>query len=450
MLRRTIEKEIDDFLLNGKNEVLLVTGARQVGKTYIINQRAHALYKNVVEINFIMDPKKTTLFENVSSAEDILLRISAIPEVTLIPGETVIFLDEVQEAKEIVTAAKFLAMDSRYKFIMSGSLLGIELRDIRSVPVGYLRILEMFPLTFFEFCRANGLSDMVMDAIGSAFQERKPMDEFVHSKLMELFYLYLIVGGMPAAVSTYLDSKNIRDVIRVQSDILETYKRDISKYDLEDKLYLKEIFELIPSELNAKNKRFIMKKLNENFKFSRYENSFIWLKDAGVALPCFCAQEPLSPLMLSRSTNLFKLFLNDVGLLTCMYADGLQLDILSGKINMNFGSIFENAVAQQLTAGGYPLYYYNSNRQGEVDFLIEHQGHVLPIEVKSGKNYQRHAALNHVLNNPRYDIPYGIVLTTENLRIEEKVFYYPIYMAGFFQRNPITEDMVYEVDLSGL
>ena len=269
--------------------------------------------------------EKATLFENVSSAEDILLRISAIPEVTLIPRETVIFLDEVQETKEIVTAAKFLAMDSRYKFIMSGSLLGIELKDIRSVPVGYLRILEMFPLTFFEFCRANGLSDMVMNAIESAFQEKKPMDEFVHSKLMELFYLYLIVGGMPAVVSTYLDSKNIREAIRVQSDILETYKR------------------------------FIMKNLNENFKFSRYENSFIWLKDAGVALPCFCAQEPLSPLMLSKSTNLFKLFLNDVGLLTCMYADGLQLDILSGKVNMNFGSIFENAIAQQLTAGGYPL-----------------------------------------------------------------------------------------------
>ena len=235
-------------------------------------------------------------------------------------------------------------------FRSSGSLLGVELKDIRSVPVGYMVIYEMFPMDFFEFCRAHGVSEQILEKLKDCFEKRISIDPLIHEKMMDLFRLYLIVGGMPAVVQRYIDTNNLNEVLRVQQGIVQLYKKDIAKYDPEEKLYLEDIFNLIPSELNSKNKRFILKKLNENFKFSRYENSFIWLKEAGVALPVFCVQEPEIPLLLSKSTNLFKLFLADVGLLASMYADGLQVKILSKEKNINFGSVYENAVAQELHA----------------------------------------------------------------------------------------------------
>ena len=244
-------------------------------------------------------------------------------------GETLIFFDEVQECKEIVTAIKFLVAEGSYRYILSGSLLGVELKDIRSVPVGYMTVFEMFPLNFMEFCRANKISDQVLTHLQNCFENRESIDSMIHTKMMELFRLYLIVGGMPAVVQRYLDTNNLREVYQIQQGILQLYKKDIAKYDPEEKLYLEDIFNLIPSELNSKNKRFILKNLNENFKFSRYEHSFIWLREAGVALPVFCVQEPVIPLLLSKATNLFKLFLEDVGLLAAMYANGLQLRILN-------------------------------------------------------------------------------------------------------------------------
>jgi hypothetical protein len=276
------------------------------------------------------------------------------------------------------------------------------------------------------------------------------VDEVVHQKMMELFKLYLIIGGMPNVVDTYIQTNNIRSIMEIQHGINRLYKQDIAKHDFENKLYLEEIFELIPSELNNKNKRFILKKLNENFKFSRYENSFLWLKDAGVALPVYCAQEPLIPLRLSRATNLFKLFLADVGLLAEMYADGLQIDILSGKTDLNFGAIYENAVAQELKAHGFELYYFNSKKQGELDFLIEYQGKVLPIEVKSGKNFQKHCALNNVMQNPGYEIGQAFVFCNENVSRKGNVLYYPIYMISFIRKERLEEDLFYRIDLDAL
>lgn len=449
MLERRIKQEIRDFLDSDRKEALMVTGARQVGKTYIIRECAKEIYKNIVEINFVENQQAVKLFENITGSKDILLRLSALTDVPMIPGETLIFFDEVQECPEIVTAIKFLVEDGQYRYILSGSLLGVELKDIRSVPVGYLSILEMYPLDFREFCEANRVSQTVMDKLKECFEKKQPVDELIHEKMMELFRLYLIVGGMPAVVDAYIRTNNLKEVLRIQQGIVQLYYKDIAKYDKDNKLYLDEIFSLIPSELNNKNKRFIMKDLNENFRFSRYENSFIWLKEAGVALPVYCVQEPELPLLLSKSTNLFKLFLSDVGLLASMYVDGLQLKILSREKDINFGAIYENVAAQELKAHGFELYYFNSKKQGELDFVIEYQGNVLPLEIKSGKAYTRHNALDNVLKDERYAIPQALVFCNENISTVDKIVYLPIYMIGFLENEKIDE-YIYSIDLSAL
>lgn len=449
MLERRIEQEIRDFLKSDRKEALMVTGARQVGKTYIIRECAKEIYKNIVEINFVENQQAVKLFENITGSKDILLRLSALTDVPMIPGETLIFFDEVQECPEIVTAIKFLVEDGQYRYILSGSLLGVELKDIRSVPVGYLSILEMYPLDFREFCGANRVSQTVMDKLKECFEKKQPVDELIHEKMMELFRLYLIVGGMPAVVDAYIRTNNLKEVLRIQQGIVQLYYKDIAKYDKDNKLYLDEIFTLIPSELNNKNKRFIMKDLNENFRFSRYENSFIWLKEAGVALPVYCVQEPELPLLLSKSTNLFKLFLSDVGLLASMYVDGLQLKILNREKDINFGAIYENAAAQELKAHGFELYYFNSKKQGELDFVIEYKGNVLPLEIKSGKAYTRHNALDNVLKDERYAIPQALVFCNENISTVDKIVYLPIYMIGFLENEKIDE-YIYSIDLSAL
>ena len=227
------------------------------------------------------------------------------------------------------------------------------------------------------------------------------------------------------------------------------YRKDISQYDPESKLYIEDIFDLIPAELNAQNKRFILKNLNENLKFSRYEDSFIWLREAGVALPAYNVESPTLPLELAKLRNLFKLFSNDVGLLACQYAQGIQLKILNNEEGINFGSVYENAVAQELKSHGFKLYYFNSKKQGELDFVIKHDDKILPIEVKSGKNYERHNALKNVMGNEEYAIQNAFVLTNENLKTKGKITYLPIYMMMFIKDFELP-NLVYKVDLSGL
>lgn len=447
-MKRKIEDSIINFWKTKKNKALLLTGARQVGKTFIIRQCAKKYFRSFIEINFLENKDAQDLFLDFRNSKDILLRISALASQPMIEGETLIFFDEVQECKEIVTAIKFLVEEGSYQYILSGSLLGVELKDIRSMPVGYMDVLEMYPMDFAEFCQANGVSDKVLNTLKDCYEKVQPVDTLVHEKMMELFRLYLIVGGMPDAVRIYLETNNLQEVVNIQKNINILYRKDIAKYDPDNKLYLEDIFELIPSELNSKNKRFILKNLNENFKFSRYEHSFLWLRDAGVALPVFCASEPRVPLLLSKATNLFKLFLADVGLLAAMYMNGLQIKILKREKDINFGAIYENAVAQELKCHGFDLYYFNSKKQGELDFLIEYEGNVLPIEVKSGKDYTRHNALNHILNQEIYEIDQAIVFCNENVRKEGKIFYYPVYMVGFLKKEELEEELIYKPDLS--
>lgn len=313
MLKRKVDNYIRHYYDTTRN-ALLVTGARQIGKTYSIREYGKT-FKSFIEINFIESPEAVELFKGAKNSDDILLRLSAITSIPLIKGETLVFFDEVQQCPDIVTAIKFLVDEGSYRYILSGSLLGIEPKDLRSEPVGYMGIKEMYPLDFEEFISCIGISTTIIKSLREAWLNHTPVDEFVHSKIMELFRLYLIVGGMPAAVSKYIESNNLQAVMDIQQDIIRLYKRDISQYDPDNKLYMEEIFNLIPPELNAKNKRFILKRLNEHAKFDRVENSFLWLANAGVALPVYNVEEPKTPLLLARSRNLFKLFQNDIGLL---------------------------------------------------------------------------------------------------------------------------------------
>lgn len=447
MLWRKINSYISDYYRNNRN-ALLITGARQTGKTYSIREYGKS-YESFVEINFVDRPEVAEVFRHAKSVDDILMRLSLVAEKPLIKHKTLIFFDEVQSCPEIVTAIKFLVDEGSYRYILSGSLLGVELKDLRSEPVGYMGIKEMFPLDFEEFIRCLGVNEAIITSLRNSWETLTAVDDFVHKKLMELFRLYLVVGGMPAVVDKYVKTNNLQDVMANQQEIITLYKRDIAKYDSSNKLYIEEIFNLIPPELNSKNKRFILKKLNENAKYERYQNSFLWLKNAGVAIPVYNVEEPKVPLLLSRSRNLFKLFQNDVGLLAAQYAEGIQLKIISGDKDINYGSIYENVVAQELVAHGFEAYYYNNKKRGELDFVIEKEGKVLPIEVKSGKDYEVHRALSNIMECEEYELPKALVLNNDNIKVDGKIIYAPIYMAMFIEKNN-TAPVCYKVDLSML
>ncbi len=447
MIKRKISHFISDYYKNNRN-ALLITGARQIGKTFSIREFGRS-FKAFVEINFVETPEAVEIFKGAKGSNDILLRLSAVTTVPLIKGETLIFFDEVQKCPEIVTAIKFLVDEGSYRYILSGSLLGVELKDLRSEPVGYMGVKDMYPIDFEEFISCIGVNKDIISTLRQAWERRIPVDQLIHTKMMELFRLYLVVGGMPAVVSKYLETNNLQEVMTIQQDIIRLYRRDIAQYDPNNKLYIEEIFNLIPPELNAKNKRFILKRLNENAKFERYQNSFLWLTNAGVALPVYNVEEPKTPLLLARSRNLFKLFQNDIGLLAAQYAEGIQLRIIKGDKDINFGSIYENAVAQEFAAHGITPYYYNNKKRGELDFVIELNGRVVPIEVKSGKDYEVHRALSNIMDCGEYDLPEAIILTNENLQVVNRFIYAPIYMTMFIERNN-DAPAFYKIDLSGL
>ena len=450
MLQRKIYRRIADFYANRPAKALMIVGARQVGKSYIVEEFAKSHYENFIKIDFIENPDYRSIFADARNAEEVLLRLSALFGDKMVPGRTIIFFDEVQECRELITLVKYLVQDGTYSYILSGSLLGTVFRDILSAPVGYMDIVQMYPLDFEEFASACGVGVQTIDRLRVSFERKEPVDTYVHERMMQLFELYLIVGGMPAAVSAYLETKNLRRVADEQNGILRLYRHDISKYNEKDRLYLNEIFDLIPSELNAKNKRFIFKNLHEKARFDQYYDSFLWLKNAGAALPVYAADEPKAPLLLSKSRNLFKLFSNDVGLLAAQYGAEIQIQILQHETAVNFGAIYENAAAQELAAHGYPLYYYNSKKFGEIDFLIEQDGEVLPVEIKSGKDYYRHNAMDNILEHADYGLRKGFVFGRGNVEPAGKITYYPIYMLMFLQKKELPEEIFFDADFSDL
>lgn len=436
--------------LNKSNKALLVTGARQIGKTWLIRDEiAKSGYKKF-EVNFIDQPDMIEYLNAQMSAEDFLVRLKMILPEDCKPHETVVFFDEIQKCPEIVTKIKFLVDEGSFKYVMSGSLLGVELRGIASAPVGYLEVLRMYPMDFEEFMLANNVSKVTLMMLKEKFETHMPVDEFIHQKLLSIFFVYLIVGGMPDAVKTYIETKDIREVDKIQRDIIMLYKEDFSQYELEDKkLKLKSIYDIIPAELNKQNKKFVFTMLDKELKFSRYENSFLWLKDAGVALPVYNVDAPVIPLLASKSSNIFRLFSSDIGLLTSAYPAETKIELINKNGEVNNGAHFENAVAQQLTANGFEPYFCKKKNVGELDFVIEMSGKVVPIEVKSGKAYKSHKALNNFMNVSDYHLEEAYVFSVGNVEVQGQVIYLPIYMCYLLKEKRIGQ-MIVNLDIDGL
>lgn len=437
MLKRKIEKDIMHWI-DSSDKALLIYGVRQAGKTFIIRECLRAAGCDYIEFNLIRQPEIVGILSGAASIDDLILKLSLYSDQKIIPGKTFFFFDEIQKYKEIVTKIKFLVEDQRFRYILSGSLLGVEIVNLKSAPVGFLQTLNMYPLDFEEFLQVFNVGQPVLRILRQAFFTKTPVDEMIHGKIMEMFNLYLIIGGMPAAVEKYRTTGNIDDVMDEHRAIIEQYKLDFTQYEEENrKLIITHIYELIPAELNEKNKRFMIADIRKGLRYDRVEDSFTWLWKAGVALGVFNTTEPTVPLMLNEKSTLFKLFLSDVGLLTTIYGKACKLKIVSKEKDVNKGAVYENVVAQELHAHGYPLYYYNSKKKGELDFVIEHAGRVLPIEVKSGKDYEKHSALDNVMAAREYGIQEAYVFTNDNIKVNGKLTYFPIYMVMFLQDEPI-------------
>lgn len=448
MIKRSAETALNDWILNGK-DALLLTGARQIGKTYLIRQCLANSGIPYVEFNFIEQPELINLFSDAKNTQDLLMRLSLVTPTPLEKGKTIIFLDEIQEFKDIVTRIKFLVEEGSFRYIMSGSLLGVELSDLRSAPVGYMRVYDMFPLSFAEFAAAVGIHQETIDVLRNHFENRRPVDDFVHQKMLDVFYLYLIIGGMPEAVDTYIKTNDLTKVSQIHDKITRLYRTDFSKYETEHKLKLREIYDAMPGQLDQKTKRFQFASIGKGLSYDRAENNFLWLKDAGVAIPVYNVSEPKLPLVISENRNLFKLFFSDVGLLTSNYSNQVKIALLNKEKDINNGALFENVVAQELLCKGHKLYYFNSKKQGELDFVLELSGKVVPLEIKSGKDYKRHSALTNVLNTTEYEIDEAYIFSEGNIEIDGKKIYMPIYMIMFLDDVQM-DKTVYKLDLAGL
>ena len=436
MLYRKIEAYIENYLKSDSNKILIVDGARQIGKTYIINNVGQRLFENYIEINLLEDSINSRLFANVKSVEDFYLQVSMLAGDKMKENNTLIFLDEIQEYPELLTLLKFLKKDNKFTYIASGSLLGVTLSRSSSIPIGSIEVKHMYPLDFEEFLYANGFNSFSIDALKSKYNNKESLDESTHLKIMDLFKKYLLVGGMPDAVNAYLESKNIVKVRTIQSEIHEYYGLDAAKYDKDNKLKIKRIFDMIPSNLENKKKRVVVQNI-ENKKgkrFADYQDEFDYLINAGIALEVKAISNPVFPLVESSGKNLLKLYLNDVGILTnILYRNNIRA-ILDDVKSINLGTVYESVVASELKAHGHNLFYYDNRSKGEVDYLIDDYDllSVVPIEVKSGKDYTVHSALNSFLKNDDYSITQGIVLSNNREVVQKgKILYLPIYYVMF-------------------
>lgn len=438
MLYRKIEKEIKNHIECNPNTILIVDGARQVGKSFIIRKVAKELFENYIEINFAEDKFQSKTFEQVSSVNDFYMRLSSIAGDKMnVKSDTIIFLDEIQEYPQFLTLLKFLNQDNKFTFIASGSSLGITLSKTTSIPLGSIHIKRMYPLDFEEFLMANGFGTYAIDAIRQKFMSNESLDEGMHNRMMDLYKKYLLVGGMPEAVNTFVMTNNIVKVREVHTNIHELYKIDAAKYDKENKLKIQRIYSLIPSFLENKKKRVVIKDIEDTKgkRFDNYRDEFDYLIQSGVTLEVKAISNPIFPLIESAGKNLLKLFFNDIGLLTNVLYRNNIMAVLNEENSVNLGSVYESVVAQELKAHGKNLFYYDNKAKGEVDYIIDDYDNlcVLPIEVKSGKDYYVHTALNHFVSNKEYKINKAIFLSNEReVVVKDKIIYLPIYYVMFF------------------
>lgn len=438
MLYRKISKTIEKHLIEENSKILLVDGARQVGKTYIIRYVGKKLFHNFIEINMVEDYEGDRLFENVKTVDDFYFQVSMLAGDKMKAKEdTLIFIDEIQAYPHLLTLLKFLSQDNKFTYIASGSLLGVTLSQTTSIPIGSIRKIRMYPLDFEEFLYANGMNEFTINYMRNKFDNDDSLDETTHNKIMDLFKKYLLVGGLPDAVNSFINDKNIVLVREIQNEIHEYYGIDASKYDSENKLKIKRIYDMIPSNMENKKKRIVANKIEnkKNSRFSSYEDEFEYLISSGIALNVQAISNPSFPLIESTSKNLLKLYLNDVGILTgILYGNNIRA-VLDDVKSINLGAVYESVVASELKAHGFNLFYYDNKSKGEVDYLIDDYQSLstIPIEVKSGKDYTVHSALNTFINNEEYHIHKAYVLSNERrIKHKGKITYIPIYYIMFF------------------
>lgn len=446
MLYRKFAAHLEQFLQNEPNKILLVNGARQIGKSYIVRYVGSRMFKNFVEINLKADKEGAGIFATVRSRDDFYLQLGALAGNKLGNNkDTLVFLDEIQSYPHLMTMLKFLNEDGRYRYIASGSELGVALTQTPSVPIGSISIEQMYPLDFEEFLLAMGCAQATIDGVEECFKKGQSLNDSLHNYMLQQFKIYLLVGGMPDAINKFIENRNIAHVRDIQRDIHALYRIDASQYDDEKKLVIRNIYDLIPSNMENKKKRIVVKNIEGKAghkQFSDYADEFEYLTNSGVALAVRAISNPKFPLIESESKNLLKLYLSDVGLLTnLLYATNINA-VLGDVCSVNLGSVYESVVAQELHAHGYALHYYDNKQRGEVDFLIDDYSTltVLPIEVKSGKDYKVHSALDKFLATTDYHITRAVVFSNEqNVHVEQGITYMPIYYVMFYKNEPVSD-----------
>lgn len=448
MLERKFTIVLEQFLREQQNKILLVNGARQIGKSYLIRYVGKRLFTHYVEINLKEDKEGDQVFASVHSTNDLYMRLSNYYSTPLgDKSDTLVFLDEIQSYPHLMTMLKFLNQEGRYRFIASGSELGVALSETPSVPLGSVEIQQMYPLDFEEFLWATGIGKEWIADIREHYLKEEPLDESTHNLLLKRFQYYLLVGGLPDAINKYLEDRNMVRVRKVHKDVHDLYRIDASQYDEERKLKIRRIYDLIPSNLENKKKRVVYQQI-ENKKgkhFADYADEFEYLTNSGVAIDVLAISNPRFPLVESEQKRLIKLYLNDVGLLTYMLY-GLNVNaVLQDIKSINLGTVYESVVAQELHAHGFPLHYYDNKKKGEVDFLIDDDNRlqVLPLEIKSGKDYTEHSALTKFLESPEYGIEKAMVFSNERRIYQKKgVTYLPIYYCMFIHKDATDTDAV--------
>ena len=445
MLQRKFDTYLENFLQNEQQKILLVNGARQIGKSYLIRYAGKKLFRHFVEINLKEDKEGEQVFANVHTTNDLYMRLgNYYTEPLGDKTDTLVFLDEIQSYPHLLTMLKFLNQENRYRFIASGSQLGVALAQTPSVPLGSVEIKQMFPLDFEEFLWATGMKEEWIENIREHFEKEESLDESTHNLLLKRFQYYLLIGGMPDAINRYLEDRNMVRVRSVHRDIHALYRIDASQYDEDHKLKIRRIYDLIPSNLENRKKRIVYKDIEDKKgkHFADYADEFEYLTSSGVTLEVLAISNPAFPLKESEQKHLLKLYLNDVGLLTHLLY-GLNVNaVLQSIKSINLGTVYESVVAQELHAHGFPLHYYDNKQKGEVDFLVDdyERLRVLPIEIKSGKDYTTHRALDKFLENPDYYIDRAIVFSNEREISKVKgITYLPIYYCMFLQ-NEVTEE----------
>lgn len=446
MLKRKIQGYIEQYLKSNSNKMLVIDGARQIGKSYIIREVGQRLFPNFIEINFAKDKNGPKVFAEANTVEKFYFQLSTIAgEKMHEKANTLVFLDEIQAYPHLLTLVKFLKEDDRYNYIASGSLLGVTLRQTVSIPIGSLEIKHMYQLDFEEFLWANGFGETAIVELRKNYEANESLEENLHLRMLDLFKRYLLIGGMPDAVNEYLNSRNIVAIRKIQDDIRHLYALDASQYDEEHKLKIMSVYNMIPSSMENKKKRLVYKAIEgKDKRWKDYADEIEYLVSSGITLDVKAISSPSFPLVESASKNLIKLYLNDVGLLTDVLYRYNVSAVLNDELSVNLGSVYESVVASELKAHGHELFYYDNKVKGEVDYIVDDYENlsVLPIEVKSGKDYQIHRALNAFAANEDYKIKKGIVLSNEREVYSKGIItYLPIYYVMFLEHR-VPEQLV--------